>query len=96
MQTIIQNKLSKMLDELLEKALEEKPQDIESYETYYEIYYEYLLIDYDKKRDKYYIRYITNDTDNIKQLINYSFLLTEYQKEMINKIFNKWSKENDG
>lgn len=91
MRTIIQNKLSSMLDELLERALNEKPNKINNYSTYYEIYYEYLSVTYNKKEDKYYIDYIIDGFDN-NQLVTYNFLLTENQIELINKIYKKWVK----
>lgn len=80
-----------MLDELLEKALEENPK----YTTKESIVYEYFQISIGRFNGEYFIKYITHTAQyNIKNVNNYELQLTPHQKEMINKILNKWSKEN--
>ena len=87
MQTIIQNKLSSMLDELLQKALEEKPK----YTTKEYIVYEYFQISTGRFKGEYFIKYITNSAQcNMKNVNNYDLQLTPHQKKMIDKIFKKW------
>lgn len=91
MKTIIQNKLSSMLDELLQKALEEKPK----YTTKEHIVYEYFQISIGRFKGEYFIKYITNSVQcNMKNVNNYDLQLTPHQQETINKIYNKWNKEN--
>lgn len=96
MKTIIQNKLSSMLDELLEKALEEKPKIEEN--IYFDFFsWSRLTIirdnDYTNKIEiTIYIPYIYGySIDNF--LMKYAGQLTPNQKELINKIFEKWGKE---
>ena len=92
MQTIINKYLSLMLDELLQKALEEKPKWI----TKEDIVYEYFQISTGRFKGEYFIRYITPSAQcNMNTVNNYDLQLTSYQKELINKIFNKWGKENE-
>lgn len=91
MKTIIQNKLSSMLDELLQKALEEKPK----WTTKEKIVYEYFQIITGRFEGEYFIKYITNSAQrNMKNINNYDLQLTPHQQEIINKIYNKWNKEN--
>ena len=87
MQTIINNHLSKMLDELLEKALEEKPKII--YEN--TIGYYHLNLIFKGNSVLLHLNYM-NDCIYTGHI---NILLTPHQKETINKIFKKWSKEND-
>lgn len=92
MQTIINNHLSSMLDELLQKAFEEKPK----YTTKEHIVYEYFQILKGRFKGEYFIKYITNSTQcNMKNVNNYDLQLTPHQKEIINKIFEKWGNKND-
>lgn len=91
MQTIIKQSFSDMLDKLLEKTLEEKPEFINKER----VNYEYLFIDYDRKRDNIFITFpaYSRRTERTSWT-QYQFDLTQHQKEMINKIFEKWV-END-
>lgn len=92
MQTIINKYLSLMLDELLQKALQEKPK----WTTKESIVYEYFQLSTGRFKGEYFIKYITNSVQcNMKNVNNYDLQLTPYQKEMIEQIFNKWSKENE-
>ena len=89
MQTIIQNKLSEMLDELLEKALEEKPDLISKHS----ITYNYLFSIYILDKDLYdIIIAVRKNKESMGNHINYVYDLTNKQKELINKVFEKWSK----
>lgn len=87
MQTIIQNKLSEMFDELLEKALEEKPKII--YEDTIKYYHLELIL-----KNNSVLLHLNYMNDCI-YAGHINILLTPHQKETINKIFKKWSKEND-
>lgn len=86
MQTIINKHLSSMLDELLEKALEEKP----DYADEYTINYSNLNL----KIETYnvLIHLVKNDFNCSGSWLHYPYDLTDNQKEMINKIYEKWSK----
>lgn len=87
METIINNHLSLMLDELLQKALEEKPK----YTTKESIVYEYFQVSTGRFEWEYFIKYITHSAQcNMKNVNNYDLQLTPHQKEMAEKIFQKW------
>ena len=73
------------------KALEEKPK----YTTKKNIVYEYFQLSTGRFKEEYFIKYITNSAQlNMKNVNNYELQLTSYQKELINKIFEKWSNNN--
>lgn len=87
MKQIINQFLSNMLDKLLGKALEEKPK----YITKESIVYEYFQISTGKSEYEYFIKYITHSAQcNMKNVNNYDLQLTPHQKEMVEKIFQKW------
>ena len=89
MQTIIQNKLSSMLDELLKKALEEKPKIITQKSFVYDCFKVY-------QEDEYHeISILTrkNNPESMGMYIPYFYDLTDKQKELINKIFKRWKNE---
>lgn len=87
MEAIINKYMSLMIDEILEKALEEKPK----YTTKEDIVYEYFEISTGRFKGEYFIRYITHSAQcNMNTVNNYDLQLKPYQKEMINKIFEKW------
>ena len=79
MKRIINHHLSSMLDELLQKALEEKPE----YADENTIRYESLFIS--KKQNR-----ITFPSDIKIAWNEYPLKITTEQKEMIDKIFDKW------
>lgn len=91
MQTIINNHLSLMLDELLQKALEVKPDLISKHS----ITYNYLFSIYILEKDLYdIIIAVRKSKESIGNHINYVYDLTPHQKELINKVFEKWSNDN--
>lgn len=87
MQTIIQNKLSEMLDELLQKVLEEKPKII--YEDTINYYHVELIL-----KDNRVLLHLNYMNDCI-YAGHINILLTPHQKELINKVFEKWGKDNE-
>lgn len=92
MQTIINNALKNMFDKLLEKALLTKPEFINNER----INYNCLFIDFDRTNNKYYITYKGYDmimNENERSWSRYKQELTPHQKEMINKIFEKWGQQ---
>lgn len=89
MQTIIQNKLSSMLDELLEKALEEKPKKINK--TLF--IYDYFKVYQEEEYREITILMKKENTESMGQNITYIYNLTDKQKEMINKILDKWGQD---
>lgn len=86
MQTIINNHLSLMLDELLDKALKEKPKII--YEDTIKYYHLELIL-----KDNSVLLHLNYMNDCI-YAGHINILLTPHQKEMINKIFQKWGNDN--
>lgn len=74
-----------MLDELLQKALEEKPKNI--YEDTIKYYHLELIL-----KDNSVLLHLNYMNDCI-YAGHINILLTPYQKEMINKIFNKWGQD---
>ena len=88
MKTIIDKHLSSMLDELLQKALEEKPK----IKTKNSFTYNYFKVW--KDEESYEISMLTrkNNPESMGMNIPYFYDLTDYQKEMIDKILKKWSK----
>lgn len=92
MKTIIQNKLSEMLDELLEKALEEKPKEITECNLNYDYMEIYRNTSYTFEDIVIYNR--DNKTFDLLQVLQFRSFLTDNHIKMINKIFQKWSKEN--
>ena len=89
MQTIINQSLSDMLDKLLQKALEEKPK----IKTKNSFTYDYFKVW--KDEESYEISILTrkNNPESMGMNIPYFYDLTEKQKEMIDKVLKKWSKE---
>lgn len=87
MQTIINQSLSDMLDKLLEKALLEEPERIEGSR----VRYKYLFIENMGHIYNIYVHY-RNDT----RIVDYPLIPTNKQKELINKIFEKWGNNNEG
>lgn len=91
MQIIINQSLSDMLDKLLQKALEEKPDLISKHSITYNYLFSIYILDeelYDIIID------VRKNKESMANYINYIYDLTPHQKEMINKIFEKWSKGN--
>lgn len=92
MQTIIQNKLSEMLNELLEKALEEKPDLISKYSFRYDYRFSVCIID----ENLYDITIaVKKNMESMGNYVSYVYDLTDEQKEKIKQIFKKWRKENE-
>ena len=93
MRTIIKQSFSDMLDELLEKALEEKPEFINKERVNYEC----LFIDYDRKRDNIFITFPAYSRRTERTTwTQYQLDLTPHQKELINKIFQRWGDNANG
>lgn len=92
MKTIINNHLSLMLDELLEKALKEKPDLISKYTVIYKNFFSIYILDDDLYEITIAVR---KNKESMGNSINYVYSLTDKQKELIKKIFQKWSKENE-
>lgn len=98
MQTIINNHLSSMLDKLLEKALEEKPKKyyIKKEDNNYFFEWDmFRIVDKIGIDISIYIPslYDRKEKDWFKH--RYPLELTPHQKELINKIFEKWSNTDD-
>lgn len=92
MQTLIKKYLSELFDNLLQKALEEKPDVISKHA----ITYNYLFSIYILDEDLYEITIaVRKNKESMGNYINYIYDLTSHQKEMIDKIFKKWGKENE-
>lgn len=96
MKEIIKQSLSDLLDKLLKQAFDEKPKIEET--RYFDFFsWSKLTIirdnDYTNKIEiTIYIPYIYGcSIDNF--LMKYAGDLTPHQKEMINKIFEKWGRQ---
>lgn len=90
MKEIINQSLSDMLDKLLNKALEEKPDLISKHS----ITYNYLFSIYILEKDLYEIIIaVRKNKESMGNHINYVYGLTDKQKELINKVFEKWGND---
>ena len=89
METIINQSLSDLLDKLLKQALEEKPDLISKHS----IIYNYLFSIYILDEGLYEIIIaVRRNQESMGNHINYVYNLTNKQKELINKVFEKWGK----
>lgn len=92
MRTIINQSLSDMLDKILQKALEEKPKKITECNLCYDYMEIYRNTSYTFEDIVIYNR--DNKTFELLQVLQFRSFLTDNHIKMINKIFQKWSKEN--
>ena len=75
-----------MLDELLEKALAEKPR----IKTKNSFTYDYFKVWKDEQDYEISIVNRKDKPESQGQIITYFYDLTDKQKELINKVFQKW------